>query len=141
MSEPLLRVAVKAIIRNDKGQVLVLREAATYKDGTRPGQYRVPGGRLEAGEYFMDALHREVMEETGLEVAVGQPVHVDEWRPTIHGTVQQIVGIFFLCTLKSQAKPRLGDEHDEARWINLADRTTYPLLPAERAALDVVSEL
>ena len=63
-----LFVSVKACIVNGRGEVLLLREAGSYKDGTRPGQYDVPGGRIHEFEMLQNALHREVFEETGLSV-------------------------------------------------------------------------
>lgn len=89
------RVAMKAVIvKGDK--VLLLREAATYGEGTNRGRYHLPGGRVEMGERFDAALHREVMEETGLTIVVKRPIYVDEWRPTIKGVETQIIGVFFI---------------------------------------------
>lgn len=131
-----LRVAAKAIIVNDEGQVLILREASTYKDGTNVGKYHVPGGRIETGERFMDALHREVQEETGLSVEPLYPVHVDEWHPIIRGEQQQIIGVFLLCKAKA-GEVRVSDEHDEFVWVDPKEAIDeYELLPAERNAID-----
>ena len=104
------RIACKAVIRY-RSKVLILREAATYQDGTNTGRYHVPGGRLEPGEAFADGLAREVREETGLSITIGKPVYVGEWRPVIHGEPNQIVAIFFACTARTN-KVRLSEEHD-----------------------------
>ncbi|HSX00203.1 MAG TPA: NUDIX domain-containing protein [Patescibacteria group bacterium] len=140
MSDIVLRVAAKAVIVNNEGKVLILREASTYQEGTNAGKYHVPGGRLEAGESFMDALHRELQEETGLAVTVGEAIHVDEWRPTINGVQQQIVGVFMLCSYKG-GEVRLSNEHDEYLWMNPDERDKFDLLPAERAAIDAFVKL
>src|SRR6187431_844175 len=94
---PVLRVAAKAIIVNDKGQVLIIREASTGPDNTKVGQWGLVGGRLEPGESFLEGLQREVREETGLKVQVEKPVHVGEWRPIIRDVPHQIIAIFMLC--------------------------------------------
>lgn len=52
MADVVQRIAMKAVIVNKEGKVLVLREAATYGDGTQRGRYHMPGGRIEAGENF-----------------------------------------------------------------------------------------
>jgi 8-oxo-dGTP diphosphatase len=141
MADSVLRVAAKAVIVNSEGRVLILREAATYADGTNTGKYHVPGGRLEAGEAFMDALKREIAEETGLqEVEIGDAIHVDEWRPVINGGEQQIVGVFILCKYKG-GDVQVSDEHDEAVWLNPDERDKYQLLPAELGALDAFVRL
>lgn len=111
------RIAGKAVIVNDEGKILFLREASTYEEGTNIGRYQIPGGRVNIGEPFMDALKREIMEETGLEVVVGQPVYVGEWFPTIKGVKNQIVAIFYVCKPLTQAVS-LSEEHDAFEWID-----------------------
>lgn len=54
---------VAAIIRNEKGQVLLQRRADD-------GNWNLPGGIIEPGEEPADAVIREVKEETGLDVIV-----------------------------------------------------------------------
>ncbi len=67
-STPILRVAAKSLIINDQGQVLIVREASTYGDGTQIGRFGLPGGRIDLGESFEDGLRREAKEETGLDI-------------------------------------------------------------------------
>lgn len=125
-----LRVAAKALIVNDQGRVLILREAKTYKDGTNTGRYHLPGGRLEDGEAFYDGLAREVKEETGLEVKPIRPLHVGEWQPIINGVPHQIIAMFMLCRAHT-ANTILSDEHDEALWIDPGEYKKYDLMAPE----------
>lgn len=131
-----LQVAAKALIENSNGKVLILREAATYKDGTNTGRYHLPGGRLEEGEAFYDGLAREVKEETGLSIRPLRPLHVGEWRPVIREVPHQIIALFMLCRADS-ADVILSDEHDEAVWINPAEYKKYDLMDPED---DVIKE-
>jgi 8-oxo-dGTP diphosphatase len=121
------RIACKAVIAKD-GKVLVLREASTYDEGTATGRYTCPGGRIDPGEPFLDALKREIFEETGLDVKVGDPVYVGEWFPVIKGTQNQIVAIFFVCTPLSN-KVRLSEEHDDYQWVTRAEAKALDLIP------------
>jgi len=126
------RIATKALIVNSKGQLLILREASTYKDGTNVGRYHLPGGRLEPGEAYLDGLRREVDEETGLTVTIGKPVYVGEWRPVIRGVPNQIIAIFFLCKPQDEAASvRLSDEHDDFQWVMPADIHQFDLMSPE----------
>src|SRR3990167_3831731 len=115
-----LRVAAKGVIINDEGKLLLLREANAYKDGTGTSRYHMPGGRLDPGEYFEHGLHREIKEETGLEVESLFPIYVGEWRPVIQGVPNQIIAIFTVCQAKT-TKLKLSDEHDDYVWIDPKD--------------------
>jgi len=50
----------------DRGRTVLIRR------GTEPllGQWSIPGGTIEVGETIEEAVHRELREETGLEVRV-----------------------------------------------------------------------
>ena len=61
------RVAARAALLNDKGQVAVMNFTVT-------GSYKLPGGGVDAGEEIEAALHREVREETGYEITDVQPI-------------------------------------------------------------------
>lgn len=54
------RISIKAIVRDGKGSVLLIRE--------QDGSWELPGGGLEHGENAREALAREVTEETGYTV-------------------------------------------------------------------------
>lgn len=128
------RIAMKAVIVKD-GMVLIIREAATYGEGTQRGRYHMPGGRVEAGEHFEEALRREILEETGLEVEVKYPIYVGEWRPVIKGVQNQIVGVFILCNPRSE-NVVLSTEHDDFKWINPKKRAEYDIMDPEDKVID-----
>jgi len=63
MAEKHVHVAVAVIIR--EGRVLIARRPDHVHQG---GLLEFPGGKVEAGETVRDALVREILEETGLQV-------------------------------------------------------------------------
>ena len=86
----------------DKGALL-----ATHQADPLP-EYQLPGGGIDRGEHPIAALHREVMEETGLTVAVGQPALINEFHDPMSGFHQ--VDIFFHCTITAgQINPKWRD--------------------------------
>lgn len=141
MADVVQRIAMKGLIVDSEGRVLIIREAATYGDGTQRGRYHLPGGRLEPGENFEDGLRREIREETGLEVIIGRPIYVGEWRPVIHDVPHQIVGIFFLCTLKGVATVRLSNEHDAFEWIVPGERQQFDIMDPEDKVIDSFAKI
>jgi 8-oxo-dGTP pyrophosphatase MutT (NUDIX family) len=133
------RIATKALIVNDKGQILILREASTYEEGTNVGKYHLPGGRLNPGEAFLDGLKREVDEESGLQIEIGKPIYVGEWRPVIKGVQNQIVAIFFICKPLS-SKVRLSEEHDDYKWVLPNEIKTYDVMSPEDKVIETYIE-
>jgi 8-oxo-dGTP pyrophosphatase MutT (NUDIX family) len=119
--------------------VLILREASTYWEGTSHGRYQLPGGRIETGEAFFDALQREVSEETGLSVEPLYPLYVGEWRPVIKGVQNQIIAMFVLC--KTQGGDiELSEEHDEGLWIEPEGYAKHDLMPPDDKVIEAYIE-
>lgn len=128
-SEVNLRVAARAVIVKD-GKVLILRGASTYTEGTNIGKWGIPGGRIEASESFFDGLRREVHEETGLDIEIGDPVHIGEWWPTIHDVKNHIVALFVLCKPLDE-NITLSEEHDAFSWVGLDDFASHNVMPPD----------
>lgn len=63
MNFPTHIVSVGALIENDEGKILMIKEP---KRG-----WEFPGGQVEIGENLTEALKREVKEETGIDIAIG----------------------------------------------------------------------
>ena len=101
------------VIQNDRA--LVVRRA------TEPlkGQWSIPGGMLELGEKLREGVAREVREETGLDVEVGEVLDVfDSIFRDADGRAQyHYVLIDFLC------RPIGGEllassDVDDAKWVS-----------------------
>ena len=60
-----LQVGVKVLIKNSEGKYLLLQRASAMDDEAE-AHWDIPGGRIEPAEPLLDALAREVSEETGL---------------------------------------------------------------------------
>jgi 8-oxo-dGTP diphosphatase len=104
------QLAVSAAIFRD-GKVLLVRRARS------PGRgfYSLPGGRVEFGESLHTALHREVREETGLEIEI---VGLAGWREVLPSASGG--GHYFIMSFAARwagREPILNDEHDDFIWI------------------------
>ena len=135
MSELILNVAAKAVIVSDEGKILIVRESTGHDTNTQSNLYGLPGGRLNPGENFFEALKREVMEETGLEINPGRPVYVGEWRPVIKGVPHQVVAVFIACKAKT-TDVTLSEEHDGFAWINPTERRKYTFMDPDDKVID-----
>lgn len=100
--------AQKAVIR-EGDRYLILKRST--RCNVYPGHWDFPGGRLEIGEDVLEALKREVLEETGFKVRVVKPVftfqEVVNKRPVFY--------VVYSCE-KISGDFKISDEHTEHRW-------------------------
>ncbi|MDQ3018262.1 MAG: NUDIX domain-containing protein [bacterium] len=123
-----LFVAIKAFIVYD-GKILLLREGNTYEEGSNVGKWSEPGGRIKPGESYRDGLLREIKEETGLMVEIGEPFAVGEWWPLVKDEQWQIVATFLECTTNS-TQVVLSKDHDKYQWFTPEEILTLtPITP------------
>jgi 8-oxo-dGTP diphosphatase len=117
-------LAVKGIIRNEAGEILVVKRSAA--DDHKPGVWETPGGGIDREESPQEALAREIKEETGLSVSVGEPFNVFTFRKN---TGEFKVGITFLCNYQG-GDVVLSEEHDEYRWLRPEMFQYLPSVPS-----------
>ena len=106
-------VGVGAVIVRDGRAVIVQRATEPLR-----GQWSIPGGAVELGETVREAAAREVREETGLEVEVGEVLEVfDSIYPDPDGrTRYHYVLIDFLCRPVG-GELNAGADAAQARWV------------------------
>jgi 8-oxo-dGTP diphosphatase len=128
-------LAVSAAILRD-GKVLVVRRAR------KPALnfYTLPGGAVETGETLVEAVKREVREETQLDI---EPVALAGHREAIardaQGKVERHFVILCFAARWVSGEPVLNEELDDARWLKPAElselKTTEGLAEIVAAAV------
>ncbi|MCP2336501.1 NUDIX hydrolase [Actinomadura rupiterrae] len=120
-------LCVGGIVRDDRGRLLMVRR------GRPPGEglWSVPGGRVEPGESDAEAVARELLEETGLTVAVGALAGTVE-RPGPDGVTFVINDYAATAT---GGTLRAGDDAADARWVPIPDLDALPVTPGLLEAL------
>ena len=129
--------AAVAAVRNGDGKLLLVRRIDD-------GNWELPGGRIEVGESAVDALAREVAEESGIILEVtgiagvySDPTHVLEDPGGI--THQQLAICFHAAPARSvdgqQPRPD-GIETDAAGWFDVGEITELKTHPAMRLRID-----
>jgi len=100
------------------------------------GYWSLPGGVVESGERLEDALAREVSEETGLQVEVGDIATVFERiMPAEDGRCEyHYVLIDFYCTVLGGILSA-GDDSNQAEWRDLKDLDSILLTEGTREVI------
>jgi len=125
------RVGVGAVVIRDGKVLLVERERDPGK-----GQWAIPGGSVEIGETLQAAAEREILEETGIVIRAGEPVHVfDLIEKDKTGALKFHYVIVDLQSEYVSGEPIAADDAKDARWLAPADldslnvtRTTLEML-------------
>jgi 8-oxo-dGTP diphosphatase len=107
-------VVVGVVVRG--GRALALRRAAHRDVGA--GIWETVSGRLERGEQPLDALAREIAEETGLEQVSIDPVPIDAYV-AMRGEKPMLVVAYR--AVATGGEPRLSSEHDALRWADVTE--------------------
>lgn len=107
-------LTIKGVVVRDEKEVLLLKRA---KGQTNPKKYDLPGGRLDKGETIEEALKREVFEETGLEVEMGDILKATEFPKKDKNFKEEKRGLRFIAYYKS-GEVNLSEEHDSYEWLS-----------------------
>ena len=122
MTEQNFHVGVKALITNDKNEILVLKtnpeDAPTW-----PDHWDLPGGRIKENHSIEETLHRELEEEIGtdkVEILHLFDVCIANHKiPTEEGSVDLLLVIYECKLSDSNQKFKLNYEHLEYKWASV----------------------
>ncbi len=111
-----------AIIQKDH-QVLITQRPA---QGLLGGMWEFPGGKVEEGETLHEGLQREIREELGVNIFIGEPLGVfrhayTHFRITLHA---------FYCQLREGTPVAL--QVADWRWLNVSQLKDYPMGKIDR---------
>lgn len=108
----------------DAGRILICRRR---EGGLYGGLWEFPGGKTETGETLEEGLRREIDEELGLDIQVGERLGSSRSGDASMG----IELIVFSAGLRSSCAFILR-EHAEARWVEPSDLDRFSFAPADR---------
>ena len=120
-----MNIVVSAAVIEDHGRYFVTRR---QRGVHLEGYWEFPGGKCEEGESLVDCLRRELKEELGAEVTIG-----DEILTVTHEYPDRQVELHFLsCAFLNAPMPLLGQE---MRWVPREELHELPFPPADEVLI------
>lgn len=109
----LFRISQNVVLVNSDREVLILKH--------RKGRWLLPGGKINQGENWKQALDREILEETSIkDYSVDKLIDVDSWTEDN----QAYYAVTFLASVKTK-DVTLSDEHIAFAWVTLDQLDKY----------------
>ena len=122
-----IRIEVSAALIFRAGKLLITQRHAKSHLG---GLWEFPGGKREAGETFEQCLVREIREELGVEIAVGEL-----FEDICHDYPEKSVHLkFFICRLLSGEPQPL--DCAAVKWVTKAELASFEFPAADAQLLE-----
>ncbi len=106
-----------AVIWNEQRQILIDRRRP---GGLMGGLWEFPGGKIEPGETVVECIKREIREELGIEIEVGDRLIVIDY---IYSQFSITLNVHHCQHLTGIPQPI---ESEEVRWVTLDQLDQYP---------------
>ncbi|WP_296797763.1 NUDIX domain-containing protein [uncultured Methanobrevibacter sp.] len=99
-----------------EGKILLLKVRS--KSSHDAEKWEIPGGKVKKGEFFDQALKREFMEETGLEINIDSLYNVIQNEYTACKTNEKIKSVQLIMKVSSGTdEVKISAEHDDYKWF------------------------
>ncbi len=118
-----MTTVVCALLQNQTGHYLLVQRSNTMP---HPGAWEFPGGKVEQGESYAEALTREVREELHLDIQVSR-----KGKAVAHRYREKYIKLVPLFCRLYKGLPKLS-EHVNFRWVEASELIRFPgLLEAD----------
>ena len=113
-----IAIAVKCLLKNEDDKYLILKKTQEEnKKDTSSNLYDIPGGRIEYGENVVDALIREIYEETGINITLNNIQKILDATSVVRKDGLHIVIITYLVNIKN-TNIKISSEHSSFYWAD-----------------------
>ncbi|MEE9169192.1 MAG: NUDIX hydrolase [bacterium] len=125
-------LAVSAVVQNQDKEILIVRRAV--EPGI--GLWSLPGGVVKLGESVEQALRREIREECGIEVKIGELLGVFDriFRDKAGKVKYHYIILDYRCYSENK-DVRPGSDADDYHWLNESDLERFDYTPGVKELL------
>ena len=125
MRKNIIQKIVVAAVVLYKDKILLLQRSA--KEKIYPGLWELPSGKRENLESSIEAVKREVREETGLNIEIVRPLNIFEYLMEKDDLIKDTTQINFLAKVKGKYKVKISKEHDNFAWVEKKELSKYKI--------------
>ena len=115
-------IDVTAAILIENGRVLIARRRP---GASQAGMWEFPGGKVRPGESPAQCLKREIQEELGIEIAVGE-----FFGESVYAYEDQTIRLLAY-RVRAEGGEMSRNDHAELAWVAIADLGRYRFCPAD----------
>ena len=109
-------LTVRGVVKKED-KILILRRHP--KSRNKPHKYELPGGKVDPGEFFDEALIREFKEETCLDVNIESLFETVQDEFISRRTNQPISTVQLMMNLEIiDGEVQISSEHDDYKWVS-----------------------
>ncbi|MBE7702108.1 (deoxy)nucleoside triphosphate pyrophosphohydrolase [Oerskovia sp. Sa1BUA8] len=131
------RLVVAAAVVDDLTTPRLLLAARRSRPVELAGRWEFPGGKVDPGETPVDALHRELREELGVAVDLGEElVGPDDGGWII--TDRHVMRLWLARIVGGEPEPLV--EHDALRWLPAGEWGSVDWLDGDVRIVDALSD-
>ncbi|MGX9293710.1 (deoxy)nucleoside triphosphate pyrophosphohydrolase [Tsukamurella paurometabola] len=127
-------LVVAAIIVDDLAHPTRVLAAQRMRPDTLAGLWEFPGGKVEPNESPRRALAREIFEELGTIIEVGDQLP----HPSGAWPISSKFEMFLYFSAIVDGEPTAGDSHSELRWVTEETIASIHWLPADADAIEKI---
>ena len=124
MTEQKFHVGVKALITNDKNEILILK-ATPYITKNYPDHWDLPGGRIKENDSIKETSLKEIREELSIdniEILEHFDTHISNLKIPLDNEIVGLLLIVYKCRLPNHnIDLTLSAEHLEYKWVSVSE--------------------
>lgn len=141
----LFQVGVKALIRNNKGKILLLHDQPhSGRSKELPVYWDLPGGRIKDNADAKETLIREVEEETSIKnIAIKDLIiaSATNFNVIIEGHTIRLMILIYECKIVGDYQIALSEEHQDYRWFEPKKAAELLSIKYPKGLTEVIAKL